>query len=103
MNTLNVSESFTSSPANASSSAIRPFYWSVWRELWENRSIYIAPLIVAAVQVFGRSVMFFENIDRGQLAPLGEVRRPSIADLFVAVMGRGPEIGSQKSENRGAR
>jgi len=54
-------------------------------------------------QVFGRSVMLFENIDRGQLAPLGEVRRPSIADLFVAVMGREPEIGSQKSENRGAR
>jgi ABC-2 type transport system ATP-binding protein len=37
--------------------------------------------------VFGRSVMFFENVDRGQLATLGEVRRPSIADLFVAVMG----------------
>ena len=33
--------------------ATRPFYWSVSRELWENRSIYIAPLIVAAVQVFG--------------------------------------------------
>ncbi|MEY2479160.1 MAG: type transport system permease protein [Verrucomicrobiota bacterium] len=33
-------------------SAVRPFYWSVWRELWENRSIYVAPLIVAAVQVF---------------------------------------------------
>ena len=32
-------------------SATRPFYWSVWREVWENRSIYIAPLIVAAVQV----------------------------------------------------
>ncbi len=31
----------------------RPFYWSVWRELWENRSLYIAPLIVAAVQLFG--------------------------------------------------
>ena len=31
----------------------RPFYWSVRRELWENRSIYIAPLIVVAVQVFG--------------------------------------------------
>lgn len=30
----------------------RPFYWSVWRELWENRSLYVAPLIVAAVQVF---------------------------------------------------
>jgi ABC-2 type transport system permease protein len=28
-------------------------YWSVRRELWENRSIYIAPLAVAAVTVFG--------------------------------------------------
>src|SRR5438874_5382501 len=34
----------------------RPFYWSVRRELWENRSIYIAPLIVAAVQVFGFAI-----------------------------------------------
>ncbi len=34
----------------------RPLYWSVWRELWENRSIYIAPLIVAAVQVFGFAI-----------------------------------------------
>ena len=31
----------------------RPFYWSVKRELWENRSIYIAPLIVAMVVLFG--------------------------------------------------
>jgi ABC-2 type transport system permease protein len=30
-------------------SATRPFYWSVRRELWENRSIYIAPLAAAAV------------------------------------------------------
>ncbi len=37
-------------------SATRPLYWSVWRELWENRSIYIAPLIVAAVQVFGFAI-----------------------------------------------
>lgn len=34
-------------------SATRPFYCSVQRELWENRSIYIAPLIVAAVELFG--------------------------------------------------
>jgi ABC-2 type transport system ATP-binding protein len=39
--------------------------------------------------MFGRSVMLFENVDRAQLAALGEVRRPSIADLFVAVMGGG--------------
>jgi ABC-2 type transport system permease protein len=29
--------------------ASRVFYWSVRRELWENRSIYVAPLSVAAV------------------------------------------------------
>src|SRR5438309_1247632 len=34
-------------------SPTRPFYWSVWRELWENRSIYMAPLIVAVVVLFG--------------------------------------------------
>jgi ABC-2 type transport system permease protein len=30
-----------------------PFYWSVRRELWENRWIYIAPLVVAGVFLFG--------------------------------------------------
>jgi ABC-2 type transport system permease protein len=34
-------------------SATRPFYWSVRRELWENRSIYIVPLAVAAVMLVG--------------------------------------------------
>jgi ABC-2 type transport system permease protein len=42
--------------APAAMSATRPLYWSVKRELWENRSIYIAPLIVAAVQVFGFAI-----------------------------------------------
>src|SRR6266542_1666503 len=36
--------------------------------------------------VFGRSVLLFDHADRQQLAALGDVRRPSIADLFVAVM-----------------
>ncbi len=39
--------------APAGMSETRPMYWSVRRELWENRSIYIAPLAVAAVTVFG--------------------------------------------------
>lgn len=34
-------------------SAPRPMYWSVRRELWENRSIYLAPLSVAGVLLFG--------------------------------------------------
>ena len=36
--------------------------------------------------VFGRSVLLFDRVDRDQLASLGDVRGPSIADLFVAVM-----------------
>ena len=39
-------------------------------------------------QVFGRSILLFENVDRNRLAALGETHTPSIADLFVAVMGR---------------
>jgi ABC-2 type transport system ATP-binding protein len=38
-------------------------------------------------QVFGRSVMLFDRVDRQQVAAYGDVRSPSIADLFVAVMG----------------
>jgi len=42
-------------------------------------------------EVFGRSILLFDrrinqNIDRQQLAALGDVRTPSIADLFVAVI-----------------
>ncbi|HTD82939.1 MAG TPA: ABC transporter ATP-binding protein [Gemmatimonadaceae bacterium] len=38
-------------------------------------------------QVFGRSILLFDGIERQQLAALGDVRTPSIADLFVAVIG----------------
>lgn len=34
-------------------SPTRPMYWSIRRELWENRSIYIAPLAVAALFLAG--------------------------------------------------
>jgi ABC-2 type transport system ATP-binding protein len=36
--------------------------------------------------LFGRSVLLFDHANRDQLAELGEVRRPSVADVFVAVM-----------------
>jgi len=38
-------------------------------------------------QVFGRNVMLFDGVSRERLVELGDVRTPSIADLFVAVMG----------------
>ena len=38
-------------------------------------------------QVFGRGVLLFDRVDRSQLAAFGDVRTPSIADVFVALMG----------------
>jgi ABC-2 type transport system permease protein len=37
----------------AASLAPQPLYWSVRRELWENRAIYLAPLAIAAVFLVG--------------------------------------------------
>jgi ABC-2 type transport system ATP-binding protein len=38
-------------------------------------------------EVLGRSVLLFDRVDRQQLAALGNVHTPTIADLFVAVVG----------------
>lgn len=38
-------------------------------------------------QVFGRSTLLFDGVDRRQLEQFGSVRAPSIADVFVAVIG----------------
>ena len=38
-------------------------------------------------EVLGRSVFLFDGADRRQVEGLGEVRTPSIADVFVAVVG----------------
>ena len=50
-------------------------------------------------QVFGRSVFLFNQVDRNQLAALGDVRTPSIADVFVAAMSN-PDVRDHKSEVR---
>ena len=42
-------------------------------------------------EVFGLSVLLFDGVDRARLAPLGEVRTPGVADLFVAVMRTQPQ------------
>jgi ABC-2 type transport system ATP-binding protein len=47
-------------------------------------------------QVFGGSILLFDGVDRQELAALGEVRSPSIADLFVSV------VGQQNDQTQGA-
>jgi len=49
-------------------------------------------------QVLGRSILLFDHVDRQQLAVLGDVRTPSIAGLFVAMLGDKP--GNQANEAR---
>src|SRR5216117_1161453 len=59
-------------------------------------------------QVFGRTILLFDlkrdGVDRQQLAVLGDVRTPSIADLFVAMLSdkRGDKPGNQAGVKQGA-
>ena len=55
-------------------SPTRPMYWSIRRELWENRSIYIVPLVVAALVLLG---FLIATIGRA-LATLDPVRKAAV-------------------------
>jgi len=52
----------------AAISPARRMYWSVRRELWESRSIYIAPLAVAAIFLFGFMISMFYLPERMRAA-----------------------------------
>ena len=68
--------------------------------------VVVTPDHLAAARAFeplhersrlGRSILLFDRADRPKLAALGEVRKPSIADLFVALIGnqKGAQGASQ--------
>jgi ABC-2 type transport system ATP-binding protein len=48
-------------------------------------------------QAIGRSILLFDSVDRSQLSALGDVRTPSIADFFIAVLGDKPGNGAGQS------
>ncbi|HYM34608.1 MAG TPA: hypothetical protein VET48_04380, partial [Steroidobacteraceae bacterium] len=52
-------------------------------------------------QVFGRGIYLYEGVDRAQLATLGEIHTPSIADLFVAKMSPS-QTNTQTTDTRAA-
>jgi len=58
----------------AAMSPTRPLYWSIRRELWENRSIYVAPLIVAGVTLLG---FLIATIGRG-MATVDPARKAAV-------------------------
>jgi ABC-2 type transport system permease protein len=63
-----VPESFTVQGNAAVTSATRPIYWSIRREFWENRYLYLAPLAAAAVFLFGYLINIIHS--PGQLRAL---------------------------------
>jgi ABC-2 type transport system permease protein len=86
--------------SNAEISAVRRLYWSVRRELWENRSIYLAPLAVACIVLLGFSISLFrlparmrEAVALGPVELRQAVQQPYVTaaiilmavDLLVAI------------------
>jgi ABC-2 type transport system permease protein len=56
--------------ASAPIAATRPLYWSIRRELWENRSIHVAPLAAAALGMlaFFINLLYLPRMMRGSSA-----------------------------------
>ncbi|HXT26679.1 MAG TPA: ABC transporter ATP-binding protein [Candidatus Eisenbacteria bacterium] len=54
----------------------------------ENAAAARALKPISERQVFGRSVLLFDGVAREQMSALGEVRTPSVEDLFVALLGK---------------
>jgi len=65
----------------------RPFYWSVRRELWENRSIYIAPLAAAGVVLVGLIIGAFHLPTRWahMVSTLDPTRQSQIVAIPYAI------------------
>jgi ABC-2 type transport system permease protein len=82
--------------APATISPTRPLYWSVRRELWENRSIYIAPLAGAAVYMLGflislfwlpRSLRGLEALHDATPQPIALAMPYSHAAMLIMIVG----------------
>ncbi|MGC1438487.1 MAG: ABC transporter permease [Terriglobales bacterium] len=73
----------------AALSETRPLYWSVRREVWENRSIYVAPLAIAAVYLlsFAISVIWLPNNMREVWMPhtMREMATLKVTDSLIGL------------------
>jgi ABC-2 type transport system permease protein len=66
--------------STATAPATRPFFWSVKREIWEHGSIYIAPLAIAGLVLFGFAVSIF-----GMARHEREIRATMTPDSFAGM------------------
>src|SRR6202043_3379827 len=70
MNTQSNAVTGPSIQSQGTVSATRTMYWSIRRELWENRSIYIGPLVAAGLFVFGFVINMVATRHRIGASPL---------------------------------
>jgi ABC-2 type transport system permease protein len=71
-NAMNESSIQSQGNAPEAVSAARVMYWSIRREIWENRAIYIGPLAAAAVFLFGFAInmaIMRRNIGASPISP----------------------------------
>jgi ABC-2 type transport system permease protein len=52
---------------------VRPFYWSVMRELWENRSLMIAPLVTGGLAVLALFILTVRAVTSPQMVQLASL------------------------------
>ena len=97
-NTLPESHAGSQTALVAAMARTRPFYWSVRREIWENRSIYIVPLVCAVV---GLGTYVFNTILLRQrmhgvwpdLARLHDMLGSPYSDIAFLIMGSAFLVG----------
>ena len=86
---------FPLQPLPSTAHATRPVLWSIRRELWENRSLYIAPLVVAVFTLLGFPFSLASIVDRrrgvGTLTPSEQVAAVAVpfdgAAMLLLVTG----------------
>ena len=89
------SESFVA-PTTASR-PVRPFYWSVMRELWENRSLFIAPLVAAGVLLIAVAISLIANASQlSQGMQALSALTPEKQQMMIAGSSRSPFSLSSK-------
>jgi len=83
MNAATDTSEALSAPATATAHT-RPFYWSVRRELWENRSLYIAPMVAAGV-VLAAMIIASLHMPGEVEAPGPDQLRKVVAGVFLGI------------------
>ena len=80
---MNVSgETFGAGVAEAAGpvAPTRPYFWSLWRELWENRFVSVGPLVVACVVMIATLITSMVTLSRS----VAKVADPQLSDVHSA-------------------